>query len=422
MKLLHRAAAILLSAAMLTAFAGCEKEVTAQNLMEGVSQQNASQMDLDKTFCKNYSLFAVRLLQSVYNADEDNAQKNFVISPLAVAHHLSWLYCGESADNRSEIQSLFGSSSNVDNLAIFMHSYEENLRHSDNAELYFENAAWFNADKNVSVNEDFILQNATYFNNAMYKESFGKSAVTNVNNWISNQTRQSIEYIVDELPVDDSMYLMSTVMLDASWAKPFSYQNIAEGTFVNASGEEQTAQMMSGYESMFVHDDQAKGFYKKYAGGNYAFVALLPNSENRPISDYITYLNASSDGPSLFQHKFDYTIDATLPKFSCEYRQGMEEPLTKMEKGLSRFFDADEAKLNKIGSADGGLCAGDLFVRNSFAVTDKGTGKGTAISVTDDNATATGVVTLSYERPFLFMVVDCEYDLPILIGVVNTVA
>ena len=128
------------------------------------------------------------------------------------------------------------------------------------------------------------------------------------------------------------------------------------------------------------------------------------------------------DGKTLFKSPFEYTIDATLPKFSCEYRQGMEEPLTKMEKGLSRFFDADQAKLGKMGTADGGLCAGDLFVRNSFAVTDKGTGKGTAMSVADDNASATGVVTLTYERPFLFMVVDCEYNLPVLIGVVNTMS
>ena len=177
MKIIRRVAAILLSAAMLTAFAGCEKEVTAKNLMEGISQQNASQMDLDKAFCHSYSVFAARLLQSVYEADENKEQKNFVVSPLAVAHNLSWLYCGESVDSRSEVQSLFGNSSNVKNLAIFMRSYEETLRHTDNSELYFENAAWFNADKNVSVSQDFLLQNATYFNNAMYQESFGKAAV-----------------------------------------------------------------------------------------------------------------------------------------------------------------------------------------------------------------------------------------------------
>ena len=54
MKKLRRVLALLLTAAMLTAFVGCQKEVTAENLMENVEAENASEMDLDNDFCKAY--------------------------------------------------------------------------------------------------------------------------------------------------------------------------------------------------------------------------------------------------------------------------------------------------------------------------------------------------------------------------------
>lgn len=404
---------MLIASAMLLGFAGCEKEVTAENLTENISAENASEVDLDDEFCKKYSTFAFKLLQNMYESDEENV----VISPLSVSYNLGLLYNGANGDTTDQLRGILGTALNVNEMNVYMHSYNQRLTDSDLTKLYFNNAMWVNADKNVTPSQSFLQANVTYYGNAIYKESFNADAVTNISNWISNQTNQNVEYIVDSLPADAPIYLMSSLMFDATWSKQYSYTNIQKSTFTTAKGVEQEAQMMSAFEYAYIHDELAKGFIKEYSGGNYAFIALLPE-ENIKMKDYIGRLAVGDKYAPLLKSKRPDVIDVTLPKFSCEYRDSMTSVLSKMK--LGRAFDANAANLSMLGTCDGKLYAGDLFVRNSFSVTEKGTSKGTAATVADDNSTATNTHVISLSRPFLFMVVDTNYNLPVLLGVVNT--
>lgn len=414
MKKIRRAVALIIASAMLVAFAGCQKEITAEDLTENVSAENASEVDLDDSFCKKYSAFAFKLLQNAYTSDAEN----IVVSPLSVSYNLALLYNGANGDTTDQLRGILGTPIGVNEMNVYMHSYSERLTDSDLTKLYFNNAMWFNSDKNAAPSASFLQANATYFGNAMFKESFNSEAVTNIGNWISNQTNQNVEYIVDELPPEAPMYMVSSLMFDASWTKQYSYQNIQEGTFTTKAGVEQNAQMMSAFEYSYIHDDLAKGFIKEYSGGNYAFIALLPQ-ENLKMEDYIARLAVGDKYAPLLKSKLPYVIDVTMPKFSCEYRAGMAETLSKMK--LGKAFDSNAADLSMLGTSDGKLYAGDLFVRTTFSVTEKGTSKGTAATVADDNSTATNTYVISLDRPFLFMVIDLNYNLPILLGVVNSV-
>ena len=413
MKKIRRAVAMLIASAMLLGFAGCQKEVTAENLTENVNAENASEVDLDDDFCKKYSTFAFKLLQNMYESDE----KNVVISPLSVSYNLGLLYNGANGDTTDQLRGILGTSLNVNEMNVYMHSYNERLTDSDLTTLYFNNAMWVNADKSVTPSQAFLQANATYYGNAIYKESFNADAVTNISNWISNETNQNVEYIVDSLPADAPIYMLSSLMFDATWSKQYSYQNIQKSAFTTASGQEQEAQMMSAFEYSYIHDELAKGFIKEYSGGNYAFIALLPE-ENIKMKDYIGRLAVGDKYAPLLKSKRPDVIDVTMPKFTCEYRGGMSDILTKMK--LGRAFDSNSGDLSMLGTSDGRLYAGDLFVRNSFSVTEKGTSKGTAASVADDNNAATNTHVISLTRPFMFMVVDTNYNLPVLLGVVNS--
>ncbi len=414
MKKIRRAMALFIASAMLVASVGCQKEITAKDLTENISAENASEVDLDDDFCKKYSTFAFKLLQNMYQSDEENV----IVSPLAVSYNLALLYNGAGGNTTDQLRSILGTPIGVNEMNVYMHSYKERLTDSDLTKLYFNNAVWFNSDKNTTPSESFVQTNLTYFGNAMYEESFNSEAVTNVNNWVSNETNQNVEFIADELPADDPMYMLSSVMLDASWAKQYSYQNVQEGTFTNAAGVEQKAQMMSGFEYSYVYDEMANGFIKEYSDGNYAFMALLPN-ENMKMSDYISRMAVGDKYAPLLKNKLPYVVDVTIPKFSCEYRGGMADVLSKMK--LGRAFDSNAADLSMLGTSDGRLYAGDLFVRASFSVTEKGTSKGTGATVADDNSTATNTRVVMLNRPFLFMVIDLNYNLPVLMGVINNI-
>ncbi len=411
MKKLRRALALLLAAAMIMAFAGCEKEVTAENLMENVEAENASEMDLNSDFCKSYNKVAFGMLQSAYSASGGNV----VISPLSVFYHLGILGNGAEGATRDSLEEMFGKKITVHDLNVSMHSYLEQLKDTDTAKIYFENALWFNSDKNAKPNDDFLKNVASYYGASAYKDSFSTDAVTNINNWISNQTNMDIEYMLDDIPNEAPLYMLSAAVLNADWASPYSYDNIQDGTFTSASGIEEKAQMMSAFENKYLETDSAIGFVKNYAGGNYAFVAILPNHND--ITGYVSSLSVGGQFDKLLQSSRKAVVDATVPKFSCEYKGSVLDIIKNM--GVDRSFIEGSSQLGGLGECDGNMYAGDLYVRTIMSVTEKGTSKGTAATVTNkDVPTSVFVVTLN--RPFIYAVVDTRYNLPILVGAVNT--
>lgn len=411
MKQLRRVLALLIAAAMIMALAGCQKEVTAENLMENVEAENASELDLNDDFCKAYRKAAFGMLQKAYSADGGNV----VISPLSVFYHLGVLGNGAEGGTRDDIEDMFGRDMTVTQINEALHSYVEQLVNTDNATMHFENALWFNADKNAQPSSEFLQNVANYYGASAYKESFGPDAVTNINHWIDNQTNMDVEYILDDIPQDPPLYLVSATALSADWASPYSYNNIQDGTFTNASGNEEKAQMMSAFENKYLEGDSAVGFVKNYAGGNYAFVAFLPHRED--ITNFVTLLAAGGQFEKIFESAQRAVVDATVPKFSCEYKGSAMDAIKTL--GAERAFHPLSAQLKGLGECDGNLYAGDLYVRNIMTVTEKGTSKGTAATVANkDVPTSVYVVTLN--RPFVYAVIDTRYNLPVLVGAVNT--
>ena len=414
MKKIRRALALLLTAALLLAAAGCQKEVTAEDLMANITAGNASEMDPNQKFCQDYARIAFTMLGNAYSKDGGNV----VFSPLSVMYHLGLLYNGTEGNTADELNELFSKNNvNPEEFNIHLHSYLEKLKDTDLSTFYFKNAIWFNSDKNATPTQAFLQTAADYYGPAAYKESFGPDAVTNINNWISNSTNMDIEYILNEMPADAPMVLLSAAMMNANWASPYPYGSIQDGVFTNAAGGEEKAQMMSALETQYLSDGEAKGFIKPYSGGNYAFVGILPKHED--ITGYVTSMNVSGRYDNIIKPLYKQVADVTIPKFSCEYTGGMSEMLGTV--GVSRIFNAGYSQLGGMGTADGNLYAGDLFVRTGMSVTEKGTSKGTGMSSSSTD-TATDVHAVQMNRPFIFMVIDTRYNLPLIVGAVNTLA
>lgn len=414
MKKIRKAVAFFLAAAMMTAAVSCQKEVTAENLMENIGQGNASEVDLDEAFCKKYSTVAFTMLKNEYASDGENV----VISPLAACYNLAMLANGADGSNLSEIERTLGGFSKFEALNDYMHSFSEKLIDTDKAKLYFENAIWCNADKNVALSDGFLSAAKTYYGADAYKESFGKTAVTNINNWSSNKTNLNAEYIIDDLSPDAPLYVVNATVLDADWEAPISPENVSDGTFRSASSQEESVQMMSSYEYLFVGNEDINGFVKKYSGGNYAFLALVPKSDNTPLSYLVDYISDGSNYRKLIADRKERVIDAGIPKFSCEYKGGMKNMLETMDVG--RTFSSTSASLDKLGTADDKLYVGDINVYTGINVTERGTSKGTGANVSNSSV-ATNVITVTLNRPFVFAVVDTKKFLPVIVGAVNSV-
>ena len=161
------------------------------------------------------------------------------------------------------------------------------------------------------------------------------------------------------------------------------------------------------------------GFLKYYADDKYAFAALLPE-EGMDIGEYVKTLSGEHLNKILTETT-NADIRASLPKFEAEYSIGMKEILQDM--GMTTPFDPEQADFSGIGfSSDGNLYISDVIHKTFIAVDEQGTkaGAATLVEICTESASIdiTEPIYITLDRPFVYMIIDCEEKLPIFIGTV----
>ena len=166
----------------------------------------------------------------------------------------------------------------------------------------------------------------------------------------------------------------------------------------------------------YIYDKNATGFIKYYKGSKYAFVALLPN-EGVTVSEYVNSLDGEALNALLIEAE-NRGVETAIPKFETEYDIEMSAILKSM--GMTNAFDIACADLSGIGTFnDSNLSIDEVIHKTYIQVGEKGTKAGavTAVGVKNDLApdpSETKRVIL--DRPFVYMLIDCENNIPFFIG------
>ena len=215
MKKFRRVLALFTAVTMTVAAIGCSKEVTAEDLMTNVETTNAPEVYIGESVCDKYSVAAFKMLRKAYSQEDTNV----VISPAAIYTNLFMLSNGATGKTKNDLQGVLGKLYDSDFLNSNMNSFKNNFKDTDNTKLYFNNAMWFNSDRNITPSSEFLAAAKSFYNADAYKESFSKDAVTNINNWASNKTDMYAERIIKEIPADVPMYLVPPTSMTGS-SKP----------------------------------------------------------------------------------------------------------------------------------------------------------------------------------------------------------
>ena len=114
---------------------------------------------------------------------------------------------------------------------------------------------------------------------------------------------------------------------------------------------------------------------------------------------------------------------AAIPKFEIEYETELSETLVNM--GMSDAFDAETADFTGLGTyVDGvgyNIYINRVIHKTSIKVGEKGTKAGAVTVVEMNKATAADpgeIKTVYLDRPFVYMLIDCENNIPFFIGTV----
>ena len=408
--------ALLLVLAMALGMTACS-QVSANDLMKDVPAKAVDVLpDMDAGAAAAAD-FGVRLFKT--SMEEG---KNTLISPLSVLYALAMTTNGAEGETLAQMEQVLGM--DVDNLNSYMLAYLDLLPESKDYKMSLANSIWFKDDPNFAVEQSFLQTNADYYGAGAYKAAFDEGTRNDINNWVKEHTDGMIPEIIDEIPDEAIMYLVNALAFDAKWADEYEEHQIREGRFTMEDGTRQDVDMMHSEEHAYLEDDLATGFIKYYKDRKYAFVAMLPN-DGVTVSQYVNSLTGEHLR-DLLNNPEDLTVFASIPKFETEYDIEMSEVLQEM--GMTDAFDWQVADFSRLGTynVDGmNICISRVLHKTFISVSEQGTRAGAATAVEMVAEGAMEIVDFKevvLDRPFVYMLIDCETNLPFFIGTMMNVS
>ena len=394
---------------------GCTTGAQPRNLMEDMTPNNVSALDDLSSQNADAIDFAIRL----FKASEESG-KNTLISPLSVLCALAMTANGAEEETLEQMEAVLGMT--TEELNQYLYSYMENLPQGEKYKLSLANSIWFTEDERFRVNPDFLQTNADYYRADIFKTPFNDQTCRDINHWVEESTDGMIPEILDQIPDEAIMYLVNALAFEAEWMEVYEEHRVRGGKFTREDGTEQDAEFMHGTDHVYLEDENATGFMKYYQGGKYAFVAMLPK-EGVSVTDYVASLDGESLHMLLSNPQYETVITA-IPKFETEYEVEMSAILQAM--GMTDAFDVCLADFSGLGThTDGNIYISRVLHKTFISVGEKGTKMGAATMVEVACGSAAPSVEpkkVNLDRPFVYMLVDCENNMPFSIGTMMDVS
>ena len=395
------------------------------------AEANPDKIQTEVIYCPAYNSedaqkvamdFSVRLFRNVVNPPYEAskiADDNVLIAPASVLTALAMTANGAGGDTLAQMETVFGIG--CEPLRDYMKSYLENLPNEEKYKLHMANSIWIKEDEDFTVNEEFISVNENFFDANVVEKEFDKKTLREINDWVEDNTDGMIEEVLNEIPEEAVMYLINALAFEAEWEEIYKTTQIREGKFTLANGMVQDVEYMYSEEDVYLEDEKATGFIKYYKDRKYAFVALLPNEDVR-VSEYVEGLSGAGL-KELLGNSQEVQVNASIPKFDIEDDLLLNDILKVM--GMTDVFDEKKADLSGIGThADGNLYVNRVIHKTHIQVDEKGTraGAATVVEVAKESAMERPEVkTVRLDRPFVYMIIDCETNQPIFMGTMQHV-
>lgn len=393
---------------------GSETERDEDAPMTGNAGENADEGRMEQGAVA-FTDFGVRLLQSTFRDEE-----NVLISPLSVILALGMTANGAKGETLSQMEDAFGISREEWNT--FLRDYRKALPQGDKYKLSLANALWITADERFSVEQEFLQNNADYYEAQVHRAIFDDTALKEMNEWVEKSTDGMVKNILDRVDENAVMYLVNALAFDAQWQERYKENQIQKEEFTSEDQSIAQVEMMYSEESQYLEDEQAAGFLKYYADGKYAFAALLPN-EGVSVREYTESLTGASLRKILAQSQ-EKRVQAAIPRFQSEYSVELKEALQGM--GIQDAFDEDKADFSALGySAEENIFVSRVIHKTNITVDANGTKAGAATVVEMEDGCGgmepEEVKIVYLNRPFVYMLIDCETKLPVFLGTVMDV-
>lgn len=413
---MKRICSLLLAFVLAAAFGltGCAR-IDAADLMAGVEAAEWPEIPTEpaEAFLSSLNGFAWDLLQT----SAEGNPGNILMSPASVYLALAMTLNGADTTTREAMLETLAarglSVSDINeacrNLTVLLSNADDKLR------LNMANSIWYRTG--FDADPAFLQANADFFAAGARMLDFDKpEAVDIINGWVKTATEGKIEKILEKIDPGAVMYLINTIYFKADWQTPFIKNYTLPGEFSAPEGTV-TANFMHKSEAMaYLELDGSTGVVLPYTGGQFAFMAVLPPDGSSPRqllqaqnSTFLARLLATGETRA---------VDLALPAFKTDYSDSLLDELDKMGMGIAFGGSADFSLMNSSRSKN--LFISEVKHKTFIDLNENGTEAAAATLVEiSKNGLPSGDITLTFDRPFLYGIIDLLTGLPVFIGVME---
>ncbi len=346
-------------------------------------------------------------------ADRLNAQmprdENYMFSPLSVKMALALAANGAEGETRSEILAACDIAE-LDEFNLYSRQMIDRYSQADILSLDIANSIWLNTDRTGSrFARDYKNTLETYYD-AEADEVNDNNAVSTINGWVSDKTREKIPGIISDSGF--AAALVNAVYFKAHWQNEFAKGATERENFTDAAGKVGQVDMMRRTDYMNYYSDGetqiAELPYRNYENrvDENGFLEGRTRYNDIDVSMYVILGNDENPEELLNNAELSSAyVKLSMPKFKTEFDLNLNDALKAL--GINRAFDNDA----QFGSMfDGGDFKIDEVLHKTYINVDE---EGTeAAAVTAIMMVGTGLreypepVEMKLDHPFTYVIKD----------------
>jgi len=350
---------------------------------------------------------------------KENPTSNVIISPMSIHFALSMLYYGASKEEKAKLQEYLGlpevdEKDLLNSTKDLLIGYAEKRNNLSNTNIQLSNVMV--ADQDVQIKDDYRDILSQYFLSGVIPANFSSpsEAVLEINGWVQNKTGNLIKDFLspDAISERSRLILLNAIYFKANWMTTF--ETAQAGQFHDGTGTETIVDMMyqvDNYAYSDNNDMECQIVSLPYEDDNFTMLVFLPKEEGLDALDKLSSSLEITGYQNILSGLRETEIELFLPKFKLGYKTQLINALEKS--GLNNFFDADFKEINNET-----LTVDDFLHETKIEVTETGS-EAAAISGIElgvRSGSSRGPVIMRVERPFLFVIVDRENQIPLFKG------
>lgn len=404
-----RILSLALAASMALALAGCAggtQELRAAQPPEPVEARADAALDTAA------AAFGLELLRTSRAEGE-----NTFLSPLSVLLCLSMAANGAEGETLAQFEAVLGGGGSLEalnaNCASLLAEY---AALGEESELSIADSLWL--DGRVRVKDAFVGRCTDTYQAGVFSADFtGDATRREINKWIEEHTGGNIKNALSEIDPSTVLALVNAVYFQGKWENEFDPDDTREDRdFYLEDGTRGQVDLMSngGGEEYYLEVNGGQGVLLPYRDGRTALLALLP-PEGTTLTDYLAGLDAAGLQSGITEAEASY-LTLHFPKFTAYWQESLLEILADM--GLTDAFDPELADFSAMGTDENGnpLYISAAVHGAGVEVDEQGTRAFAFTFFGMNGAAAPPDTVLTFDRPFVYGIVDIERGIPLFLG------